>query len=74
MMSKLPAQRATEVESKTGCHPSLPSIPIQAAAGAMARAHRRIKLANQVTLLVNGYTTRYMRARGAKISAKVLSM
>ena len=74
MMSKLPAHKATEVESRTGCQSNFPSIPIQAADGAIASAHPSSKFAVQVNLFVSGYAIKYNKANGANIKARVLSI
>ena len=73
-MSKLPAHKATAVESKTGCQSNFPTIPIQAADGAIASAHPSSRLAAQVNLFVSGYVIKYNNANGANIKAIALSM
>ena len=47
-MSKLLAQAATEKDSNTGCRVNVPSTPIQAAEGAIAKAHPNSILEAQV--------------------------
>ncbi len=54
MMSKLPAQHATAHDKMIGSKDKVPVIPIQAADGAIARAHPSNRLAVHVNLLVNG--------------------
>ena len=53
-MSKLPAQKATAADKNTTSASRVPFTPIQAAAGAIAKAHPKNMLAAQVKRLVYG--------------------